>query len=138
MHAPSAERCAPGTAQVVATRKALQHAQAELHLIGEELAQARREVSLTKREQVRPALCAEVDTRGPQCEPDASPPAVAGDATVGHFALSPGMRRLLCATRCQERRSDRWSEPGPLLLPSLLLQPVQLIMRTLCVVHVMP
>ncbi len=44
------------TAQVVATRKALQHAQAELHLIGEELAQARREVSLTKREQARPAL----------------------------------------------------------------------------------
>ena len=39
--------------QVVATRKALQHAQAELHLIGEELAQARREVSLTKREQAR-------------------------------------------------------------------------------------
>ena len=46
----------PIPAQVVATRKALQHAQAELHVVGEELAQARREVSLTKREQVRASV----------------------------------------------------------------------------------
>ena len=49
---PTPETCT-AVAQVVATRKALQHAQAELHVVGEELAQARREVSLTKREQVR-------------------------------------------------------------------------------------
>ena len=58
LHGHTSEHCqskattSVSAAQVLAARKALAQAQDELAVVGEELAQARREVSLTKREQV--------------------------------------------------------------------------------------